>query len=91
LTDQPRRKDARVVDDQQISGTKKLGEMRNGGMRGAAGLPVEVEQPSRRSLGDRFLRYQLRRQMEVEIADIHALNVSWLARVRRSTRPSHPT
>ncbi len=41
-------------------------------VRDRAALAVEVQQTGAAALGRRLLRYQFRRKIEIEVADIHA-------------------
>jgi len=68
---QARRKDAGIVHDEHIAGTQRRGEVGNHSMADLAAGPIEAEEAGRAPLGGRFLRNQLGRQVEVEVAYEH--------------------
>ena len=70
--EQPSRKDARVVDDQQIAGRSSAGNAAIAGVLDHA--PSRAPAVSRREpprSGGRLLRDQFRGKFEVEVADVH--------------------
>src|SRR4029434_1191565 len=69
--EQPGRKHARVVDDQQIAPLEDIDEMSERGVLASAGLPPQHERARLPAHGGRVLRDQPGREIEIEIADIH--------------------
>ena len=71
MTQQPRGKDARVVDDEDIAGSQKRREIGNRAMFERSSAAIEGQQAGltarRRRLGD-----QVYRQREVEVGYQHA-------------------
>ena len=65
---EPRRKHARVVDDEQIAGAQVIGQPRERRVLDGTRLPRQHQQSRLPSLGRRTLSDQLVRQIEVEIA-----------------------
>src|SRR5262249_45927248 len=76
--EQPRRKDTRVVDDQQIAWSQPIGQRANRRVMDGAALAIEVKKTGRRPLGRRLLRDEIGRQLEVELADVHVRAGSYL-------------
>jgi hypothetical protein len=68
--EQARRKYPRVVDDDKVAWMQTLGQRRDVCMRDIAGLSIEMEQP-RAAPPRRFLRDQIGREIEIELADLH--------------------
>jgi hypothetical protein len=68
---EPRREDARVVDDENgpFEQDRQVGD---GSMREAAARSVEMEQTRRSPFTPRFLRDQVGRQLEIEITNEHS-------------------
>ena len=67
-SDETRRKHARVVEHEQITGAQMPLQMAKRGVLDVAGISREHEQPRPSMLGGRPLGDQLVRQVEVEIA-----------------------
>ena len=85
---QARRKDARVVDHQEVAGRQAVGQLREAAVRDGARYPIEVKQPRRASVGGRLLGDQAGRQVEVEVADVHPQKQSLAELFQRSNRHS---
>ena len=69
--EEPRRKDARVVDDEHIAGFEKLRECGDGSMAHGTACAIERKHPRGASLWRGLLRDQFSGQIEVEIANVH--------------------
>src|SRR5947207_553279 len=69
--EKPCRKDARVVDDEDIAPLEKLGKGRDGFVDHGPDCAIEEEHARGAPLRCRLLRDQFRRKIEIEIADIH--------------------
>ena len=69
--DQPRRKHARVVDDEQIAGAKQRGKIGEVEMRDAAAGAIDRHEPAGAARRRRLLRDQLSGQIEIEIGNVH--------------------
>ena len=74
-TQQSRGKDPRVVHDDQIAWLEEVRERRDSGVLDVSALPIEVEKAGRRSVRRRLLRDQLRRQIEIELSDVHTVKL----------------
>ena len=68
MADEPRRKHASVVNDEQIAGAQVIGHRGERRVLDGARLPRQHQQSRLPSLGWRTLSDQLVRQIEVEIA-----------------------
>jgi hypothetical protein len=66
VTQQPRRKNARVIGCQDVARSEKTGQFANACVRHVARLSLQHEQP-RLAAGEGFLRHQLFREIEIEI------------------------
>jgi hypothetical protein len=69
--EQPRRKDLRVVDHEDVAGAQPRRQIGNMLMRDRAGSPIEHEQTRSAALGGWRLRDQGFRQLEIEIRNQH--------------------
>jgi hypothetical protein len=70
---EPRRNHFRIVENEKIPRTQKAGEVAHGAVaRGGTIRPRENQQPTRRSLGERSLGNQFRRQVVGEVMALHA-------------------
>ena len=69
--EEPRRKDARVVDDEYIARFEKLRECGDRSIAHRTSCAIEEKHPRRTSLGRGVLRDQFSGQIEVEIANVH--------------------
>ena len=67
-TDEPCRKDARVVEHEQIARPQVLSESGKSGVLDCAGVPGKHQETRLASLGRRSLSDQLLRQIEIKIA-----------------------
>jgi len=68
MTDEARRKDASVIDDEQIARTQMIDQPREQRVLDRAGLTREHQQSRLTALGWRTLRDQTVREIEIEIA-----------------------
>ena len=87
---QPRREDARVVDDKQVAGAKKRGQIRDRAMTDGARGAVEDEQP-RRAARCRILRDQIVGKLEIEVGDVHAAGAPMYCGTIRASNTPWPT
>ena len=71
LTDEPRRKDARVVDHEQVAGPQQRRQVGELVMPHISARAVECEQPRGAPLYRGILGNQLVGQVEVEVGDVH--------------------
>ena len=69
--EQARRKNARVVDDNQIAGEQKPGKRRDVRVREGAGGAAKTQKTRPGAGRRRLLGDQLGRKVEVELADVH--------------------
>ena len=68
MTNEARRKDASVVEHEQIAGAEMIGQSRERGVFDRPGMAREDQQPRLPSLRRRPLSDQLLGQVEIEIA-----------------------
>ena len=66
-SEQPRLQHARVVEHQQVAGHEQALDV--GEREVARRVARDVQQPARRALGQRVLRDQVRRQVEIEVVE----------------------
>jgi hypothetical protein len=71
LTEQPRGKDSRIVQHEQIASAQVLAESRKLRVLDLAGVPAQDEEPRGAADRRRLLGDELRRKIEVELGHVH--------------------
>jgi hypothetical protein len=71
VAQKPRWKHSGVVDDDEVAGPQQLRQRGDSRVRDDAGFAAEVQQTRAAALGGRLLSDELRRKVEIEVADIH--------------------
>jgi hypothetical protein len=65
------RKDSAVIQNENIALVQMSGKIGEQIVLDRAGLPVEHQHPRGAAIGERLLRNQFRRKMEIEVGDEH--------------------
>ncbi len=72
MAEEARGKDAGIVEDKAIAGAEVGGEVAEGAIFPAAGGAVHDQHAGGGAVGERLLRDQLRRQVVIEIGEVHS-------------------
>jgi hypothetical protein len=73
-TEQPCRKHAGVVDDDEIAGAQESGKRGDVGVDNGPAVAIESQQARRAAVRRRLLRDQFGRKVEVELTDVHLVD-----------------
>jgi hypothetical protein len=71
----PGGKNPGVIDDQEIAGSELIRHLRERRVFDCAGRAMQDEQSRRPAGGRRLLRNQLIRKFEIEVGDVHLINI----------------
>ncbi len=71
----PGRKNAGIVEDDEIAGSQKVGEFTKQGVRIAAANPLQAQHAGAVAGGEGFLRDEFDGKVEVEIGDLHGVRL----------------